>query len=359
MHCTGRPGSRRRTASARSATRAEPGLSGTVAPCAAPFAMRHFLRSHWKSIVAIVLLVLLAMVTVNPGAAMPEPPLSMRLRAHVKSYIASGNVDITAPEKDRATTFLAIAREAVLELDGSNKDNVVTFLVRTAWHEGAALTKRVQSPSGPARSFMQMEPGAASDGVKRAKSKGWLDSLATASLAPDPWNAKKKALFVRGTREADTIVVNVARGIVTVQAEMVAVGTFRQNQLSRVIVEAAGDDDYVAVSALFTRPVQLVGGDGDDILIGGKGKDLLLGGPGNDELTGGRGNDILVGGAGADNLDGGDNNDLLIGGALTFEADPGSLLRLSLANNSPKAYAAKLKKSAVPPLATSLLDTGL
>ena len=26
-----------------------------------------------------------------------------------------------------------------------------------------------------------MEPGAASDGVKRAKSKGWLDSLATAS----------------------------------------------------------------------------------------------------------------------------------------------------------------------------------
>lgn len=105
----------------------------------------------------------------------------MRLRARVKSYIASGNVDITAPEKDRATTFLAIAREAVLELDGSNKDNVVTFLVRTAWHEGAALTKRVQSPSGPARSFMQMEPGAASDGVKRAKSKGWLDSLATAS----------------------------------------------------------------------------------------------------------------------------------------------------------------------------------
>jgi hypothetical protein len=105
----------------------------------------------------------------------------MRLRARVKSYIAAGNVDIAAPDTERAKTFLAIVREAVLELDGSNKDNVVTFLVRTAWHEGSALTKRVQSPSGPARSFMQMEPGAASDGVKRAKSKGWLDSLATAS----------------------------------------------------------------------------------------------------------------------------------------------------------------------------------
>ena len=105
----------------------------------------------------------------------------MRLRGQVKNYIALGNVDTKAPEKDRATSFLAIVREAVSELDGSNKDNVVTFLIRTAWHEGAALTARVQSGGGPARSFMQLEPGAASDGVKRAKTKGWLDSLATAS----------------------------------------------------------------------------------------------------------------------------------------------------------------------------------
>ena len=147
----------------------------------------------------------------------------MRLRARVKSYIASGNVDITAPEKDRATTFLAIARDAVRELDGSNKDNVVTFLVRTAWHEGAALTKRVQSPSGPARSFMQMEPGAASDGVKRAKSKGWLDSLATASGSTEaeltaaaaalslgqPWPAGN--LIEEALRSFDLFGVEVAR----------------------------------------------------------------------------------------------------------------------------------------------------
>jgi hypothetical protein len=54
--------------------------------------MRHFFRAHWKALVAIVLLVLLALVTVNPGAAMPEPPLAMRLRAHVTA-LASGPQD--------------------------------------------------------------------------------------------------------------------------------------------------------------------------------------------------------------------------------------------------------------------------
>lgn len=56
--------------------------------------MRHFFRAHWKALVAIVLLVLLALVTVNPGAAMPEPPLAMRLRAHVTA-LAGGPQDAT------------------------------------------------------------------------------------------------------------------------------------------------------------------------------------------------------------------------------------------------------------------------
>ena len=45
--------------------------------------MRTFLRAHWKSIVAIVLLVLLAAVVVEPGVAKTQPPLAQRLRAHV------------------------------------------------------------------------------------------------------------------------------------------------------------------------------------------------------------------------------------------------------------------------------------
>ena len=51
--------------------------------------MRTFLRAHWKVLVAIVLLVLLALFTVNPSAAVPELPLASRLNAHVAA-IASG-----------------------------------------------------------------------------------------------------------------------------------------------------------------------------------------------------------------------------------------------------------------------------
>jgi hypothetical protein len=54
--------------------------------------MRHFFRAHWKAIAAIVLLVLLALVTVNPGAATPEPPLALRLRLHATA-LAGGPQD--------------------------------------------------------------------------------------------------------------------------------------------------------------------------------------------------------------------------------------------------------------------------
>jgi hypothetical protein len=56
--------------------------------------MRIFLRAHWKVIVAIILLVLLALFTVNPGAAVPAAPpavlLSSRLHAH-SAAIAAGD----------------------------------------------------------------------------------------------------------------------------------------------------------------------------------------------------------------------------------------------------------------------------
>jgi Ca2+-binding RTX toxin-like protein len=57
----------------------------------------------------------------------------------------------------------------------------------------------------------------------------------------------------------------------------------------------------------------VLGGDGDDIVRGSTGgDDLLLGGEGKDKLYGGGGNDTLDGGAGADQLYGGLGDDTLI-----------------------------------------------
>ncbi|MFB8798825.1 MAG: peptidylprolyl isomerase [Microcoleus sp.] len=53
---------------------------------------------------------------------------------------------------------------------------------------------------------------------------------------------------------------------------------------------------------------------GDDFLRGGKGNDLISGGVGNDILTGNLGDDTLNGDAGNDFLRGGKGNDVLIGG---------------------------------------------
>lgn len=59
----------------------------------------------------------------------------------------------------------------------------------------------------------------------------------------------------------------------------------------------------------------LVGGAGHDVLIGGPGHDLLLGGTGDDTLTGRTGRDRLVGQSGDDRLEGSNGRDRLLGGA--------------------------------------------
>ncbi|PSB50091.1 peptidylprolyl isomerase [filamentous cyanobacterium Phorm 6] len=58
----------------------------------------------------------------------------------------------------------------------------------------------------------------------------------------------------------------------------------------------------------------LTGEAGDDFLRGGKGNDLISGGVGNDIINGNLGDDNLDGGAGNDFLRGGRGNDVLIGG---------------------------------------------
>lgn len=58
---------------------------------------------------------------------------------------------------------------------------------------------------------------------------------------------------------------------------------------------------------------ELIGGSGTDILLGRGGTDRLVGGPGPDTLSGGSGDDTLLGQGGADRLTGGDGDDLLRG----------------------------------------------
>ncbi len=76
--------------------------------------MRTFLRAHWKALVAIVLLVVLALFTVSPGAAVPEISLASRLRVHVAAIDAGERGAAMPARRERAARYI----EDVLRGDG-------------------------------------------------------------------------------------------------------------------------------------------------------------------------------------------------------------------------------------------------
>jgi len=87
----------------------------------------------------------------------------------------------------------------------------------------------------------------------------------------------------------------------------------------RLILGEEGDDQLFGE----TGSERIIGGDGNDLIDGGRagdrlegenGEDTIKGDAGNDHLYGGRGNDKLDGGSGTDELFGHEENDELVGG---------------------------------------------
>jgi Ca2+-binding RTX toxin-like protein len=69
---------------------------------------------------------------------------------------------------------------------------------------------------------------------------------------------------------------------------------------------------------------------------------VLVGGDGNDRLAGGPGRNVLIGGNGADRLTGGTGDDLLIGGSTAFDLDPAGLANVRAVWASSPDYARRV-----------------
>jgi Ca2+-binding RTX toxin-like protein len=105
----------------------------------------------------------------------------------------------------------------------------------------------------------------------------------------------------------------------------------------KVVVYGYGGDDVI-LADVFDRPLVMSGGDGNDVLIGGRisdwldggaGADIVFGGTlesdGDDTIFGGSGRDFLVGHYGADSIDGGAGLDLIVSGRLFFNNLPAAV----------------------------------
>lgn len=112
--------------------------------------MRTFLRAHWKALVAIVLLVVLALFTVTPGAAVPAPSLALRLHSHVGALLADGSQAAAPASPEQVTRYI----ENLLRREG--------YAVRHQEYRAAGQkTRNIEvsvanaAPDGkPARSFI-------------------------------------------------------------------------------------------------------------------------------------------------------------------------------------------------------------
>lgn len=89
---------------------------------------------------------------------------------------------------------------------------------------------------------------------------------------------------------------------------------FLNNGVSNYSLEQIRFSNGAIWSFAQVRNLVLIGGDGNDLIVGFNTADTLDGGLGNDTLDGAEGNDTLIGGAGNDLLVGGAGNDLLNGG---------------------------------------------
>lgn len=119
-------------------------------------------------------------------------------------------------------------------------------------------------------------------------------------------------LTVNGTTKSDRLSIFMEGTNVAVQLGDAKL-TFPLGLVKRVIVNAGTGNDYVVVGE-DVPSASILGGAGNDTLIGTSNSDTIFGGDGNDQINGGGGNDVLFGDAGTDSLNGEGGKDVIHGG---------------------------------------------
>ena len=259
--------------------------------------------------------------------------------------VAVGNSYTTS-----AGTALTLAAPGVLQNDADiDGDTLTAVLVGSPSHGTLTLNANGSFTYTPAAGFSGNDTFTYKANDGQADSSVATVSIAVnatgagATLVPDPCDATKTALLVRGTAGNDTITITPSgnSGAVTVTLNGTSLGTF--NPSGRVIVYGLAGDDDIQTAGSISRPVWLHGGSGNDRLKGGDGNDVLLGEDGDDLLVGGGGRDMLIGGEGADRLVGNADDDVLIAGFTDHDTDDHALCAIMDEWASTHDYATRVR----------------
>jgi Ca2+-binding RTX toxin-like protein len=155
----------------------------------------------------------------------------------------------------------------------------------------------------------------------------------------------KGVLYVIGTEGRDHVNINTTKGAsgktpeLVVDAKLNQTGsssdglrikaTFDLATIERIVVITCDGNDHVNLfgsdGGADAIPAIVLGGAGNDVLLGGSGADVLVGGMGNDTIDGRGGNDVLIGGTEKDDLKGGGGEDILISGSTIYDKDLNAL----------------------------------
>lgn len=120
-------------------------------------------------------------------------------------------------------------------------------------------------------------------------------------------NFFNNVLTLTGTGNADTLIVSQSGGTITTEGQ-----SFSAASVSLVVITGLGGNDVIRNNT--SRPGQLYGGTGNDILHGGSATDRMFGGHGADTLFGKAGNDVIYGGSGTDTVNGGAGTNTVVQG---------------------------------------------
>ena len=102
-----------------------------------------------------------------------------------------------------------------------------------------------------------------------------------------------------------------------------------QHDQHLVVDDLRGRHDSLWIEPLVKIPAILIGGPGNNTLMGGTGPAVLVGGSGNDTLKAGTGPTIMIAGSGHATLYGNKGDNAVIGGSTDYDNDPTSLLPLA------------------------------